>query len=298
MVITPEQQPFIQAIHSDWYGGKVAELAMLRLDVIHKDVSGNKWYKLKYNIEHCLRNDYQSILTFGGAYSNHLAATAAIARLAGIQSIGIVKGKYAETVLTPTLTFCLQQGMQLEFATNEEYALKYDGDWLQTFSARYPGTCIIPEGGANDCGVAGAAEIAELIPGDYTHVAVSVGTGSTLAGVAKAVSPGVQVIGFAPMKGGTYLQDNISKWVARSNFIVYDDWYFGGFGKHTPGLLHFMNDFYLQLNIPLDMVYTAKMMYGLREQILNGLYDKQAKILCLHTGGLQGNVSLKDKLVY
>lgn len=298
MVITPEQEPYIQEIGSEWYEGRVAVLAMLRLDVVHHDVSGNKWYKLKHNIEHCIRNNITSILTFGGAYSNHLAATAAMAKISGLQSIGIIKGTYAEKVLTPTLEFCRAKGMELVFVSHEDYAKKYDSEWLESISARYNHPIIIPEGGANEYGRQGAAEIAALIPDRFTHIAVSVGTGTTLAGIAHAVRNDVHVAGFAPMKGGQYLQVEISKHSNRGNFTVYDDWHFGGFGKYTDELAEFMNEFYKEQGIPLDMVYTAKMMYGLRQQILNGMYDKQAKILCLHTGGLQGNISIKDKLTY
>ena len=271
---------------------------MLRLDIVHRDISGNKWYKLKNNIEHCLRNDIQAILTFGGAYSNHLAAAAAMAQLSGMRSIGIVKGKYAQTAITPTLQFCREQGMQLAFVTNEEYERRTDDDWLRYLSEQYGDPFIIPEGGANEYGRAGAAEIATLIPERYTHIAVSVGTGTTLSGIANSATSGTEVIGFAPMKEGMYLADEVRKYVHRNNFTVYDDWHFGGFGKYTDELVLFMNDFYAGQDVPLDMVYTAKMMFGLKQQILSGMYDKQAKILCLHTGGLQGNVSLKDKLVY
>ncbi len=298
MVITHEQEPFIQAIGRDWFQDRVAEVAMLRLDVVHHNVSGNKWYKLKYNIEYCERNNIKSILTFGGAYSNHLAATAAMANLCGLSSIGIVKGTYAEKELTPTLIFCREQGMRLVFVTHEDYARKYDKAWLEYLSAQYDHPMIIPEGGANEQGRTGAAEIASMVPRHYTHIAVSVGTGTTLAGIADRVEGGVRLIGFAPMKGGRYLNDEVGKLVSRNNFTIYDDWHFGGFGKHTGELVSFMNKFYIEQQVPLDMVYTAKMMFGLQQQILTGMYDKQAKILCLHTGGLQGNVSLKDKLVY
>lgn len=298
MDIIPEQQPYIQEISADWYEGKVAEVSMLRLDVVHQHVSGNKWYKLKYNVEYCCSHGIGTILTFGGAYSNHLAATAAMANISGLKSIGVIKGTYAEKELTPTLRFCRESGMELVFVTHEDYARKHDEDWLQYLSGRFNNAMIIPEGGANEYGRKGAGEIAELIPERFTHVAVSVGTGTTLAGIVDRIGEDVQVLGFAPMKGGQYLQVEISKHSNRGNFTVYDDWHFGGFGKHTDELPEFMNEFYKEQDIPLDMVYTAKMMYGLRQQILSGLYDKQAKILCLHTGGLQGNVSIKDKLIY
>ncbi len=298
MVITPEQEPYIHEIGREWHDGRVAELSMLRLDVVHHDVSGNKWYKLKYNIEHCISNNITSILTFGGAYSNHLAATAAMAQLSGLQSIGIIKGTYAEKELTPTLEFCREKGMELVFVSHEDYAKKDDKEWLESVSAKFHHPMIIPEGGSNEYGRSGAEDITGFIPNRFTHIAVSVGTGTTLAGIANAVGNDVQVLGFAPMKGGQYLEAEIGKYLNRVNFTIYDNWHFGGFGKFTNELVQFMNRFYREQHIPLDMVYTAKMMYGVKEQILNGLYPADARILSIHTGGLQGNVTLKELLVY
>ncbi len=298
MDITPDQEPYIQELSRDWYHGKVAEVAMLRLDVIHQHVSGNKWYKLKYNIAFCRDHGINSILTFGGAYSNHLAATAAMANISGLKSIGVIKGTYAEKELTPTLRFCIDNGMQPVFVSHEDYARKYDNDWLAELSVRFNNPMFIPEGGANEYGRKGAKEIAGLIPERYTHVAVSVGTGSTLCGVVDGVGDNVRILGFAPMKGGKYLQEEISRYTDRRNFTIFDDWHFGGFGKHTEELVLFMNEFYKENNISLDMVYTAKMMYGIRQRIQGGLYQPGARILCIHTGGLQGNTSLKDRLEY
>lgn len=298
MDITPEQQPYIQEINSNWYEGRVAEVSMLRLDVVHHQVSGNKWYKLKYNVDHCRSHGIGTILTFGGAYSNHLSATAAMANISGLKSIGVIKGTYAQKELTPTLRFCIDNGMELVFVTHEDYARKYDEDWLQNLSDRFNNPMIIPEGGANEYGRKGAGEIAELIPGRFTHVAVSVGTGTTLAGIVDSIGEDVRLSGFAPMKGGKYLYDEIAKNTDKRNFVVYDDWHFGGFGKYNDKLVRFMNDFYKQHDIPLDMVYTAKMMYGVQEQILVGVYPPSSRILCLHTGGLQGNTKLKDRLGY
>ncbi|HEY9178809.1 MAG TPA: pyridoxal-phosphate dependent enzyme [Flavipsychrobacter sp.] len=298
MDITPEQQPYIQQLNADWHGGRAAQIAMLRLDVIHKQVSGNKWYKLKYNADYCRSQGINTILTFGGAYSNHLAATAAMANICGLRSIGIVKGTYAEKELTSTLQFCKGNGMQLVFATHEDYAKKYDPEWLEYLSSRFDHPMIIPEGGANEHGRKGAEEIAKLIPERFTHIAVSVGTGTTLAGIANAIGDDVNAIGFAPMKGGKYLLQEIGKHVTGRNFTIYDDWHFGGFGKYKPELIEFMNQFYVQHSIALDMVYTAKMMYGLKQQVQSGLYPAGARILAVHTGGLQGNVTLKSLLEF
>lgn len=301
MVITPDSQPYIQTIDGWWYNNQVAEVAMLRLDIIHAEVSGNKWYKLKHNINYCQKQGVNSILTFGGAYSNHLAATAAMAQMSGLRSIGIVKGKYAEANPTPTLLSCINNGMQLVYVTNEEYRQKNDKGYLLVLAERFDNPLIIPEGGANALGRVGAEEIVSLIPERFTHIAVPVGTGTTLIGIVNSCNDDVAVIGFAPMKGGAYLNAEVKPYLKSNradSYHIYDDWHFGGFGKHNEELISFMNQFYIQHNIPLDKVYTAKMMYGLKAQIEQGLYPQDVKILCIHTGGLQGNQSLSGQLQY
>lgn len=301
MVIIPDHQPAIQIISPDWYQGKVAEVAMLRLDTVHPEVSGNKWYKLKHNIDYCLQQDIDRVLTFGGAYSNHLVATAAAAQLAGLKSVGIVRGTYAQEQLTPTLLTCADYGMELHFVSIEDYKLKDDPETLHHLSERYTNTFIIPEGGANEQGRAGAGEIAALIPERFTHIAVSVGTGTTLIGLANKLPYKTKISGYAPMKGGAYLNAEVAGYLdekKRTNVHIYDTWHFGGFGKHNDELISFMNDFYSSHAIPLDVIYTAKMMYGLREQLLGTIYSTDARILCIHTGGQQGNTSLGSKLVY
>lgn len=300
MVITPDRQPYIQAITPSWYHHKVAEVSVLRLDIVHPHVSGNKWYKLMYQLDHCALQGIKKVLAFGGAYSNHLAATAAMANLAGLQSVGVVRGDFYKK-LTPSLQFCKEQGMQLHFVTYAEYDRKTEPDMLADLSAQYPGAFIIPEGGANELGRRGAGEIAAIIPESYTHVAVAVGTGTTLAGIINNVPEGTQVYGYAPMKGGAYLDDVVAPWVLpekQGSYKIFDNWHFGGFGKHTTELLAFMNEFYIEQNIPLDKVYTAKMMWGVMEQIKMGFFSNNARILCVHTGGLQGNISVANELCY
>lgn len=298
MVIIPDIRPYIHVLPAEWHEQWVAEVAMLRLDVIHKDVSGNKWYKLKYNIQYCIDNNINTILSFGGGYSNHLAATAAMAKLAGLNSIGIVRGEYPQS--TPTLDFCVDNGMQIYPVPHEEYKKKNEAAFLAALYLKFPGVFIIPEGGANELGQKGVSEIATIIPAGYDYIALSVGTGTTLAGILNALAIGVNVEGFVPMKGGAYLKKDIIEWLngQRQQFELYDSWHFGGFGKHNRELITFMNEFYRHTHIPLDKVYTAKMMFGIRERIINGLYPAHARILCIHTGGLQGNASIAEQLHY
>lgn len=289
--------PRIQVLQPDWYFPYVQEVAMLRLDEVHPVVSGNKWYKLKHNISHAIQHGYKTILTFGGGYSNHLVATAAAAKESGLKSIGVVRGVYDH--VTPTLIACEEYGMQLEFVSQDEYDRKDDEVWLKQLSDKYGNVFIIPEGGANEWGREGAAVIASFIPAGYTHVCISVGTGTTLEGIRSVLPEQTEVFGYVPMKGGSYLTDEISKHVpTNNNWLLFDEWHFGGFGKRSDGLLAFMNEFYTTNHIPLDMVYTAKMMYGVQSQMKAGVFPPDARILCIHTGGLQGNATIADRLIY
>ena len=297
-MVTIPDNPVIQPLNPEWYGAAVQQVDMLRLDAIHPHISGNKWYKLKYNIAYAKENGCTSLLTFGGGYSNHLAATAAAAKAFGIKAIGVIRGVYDKT--TPTLDFCKENGMHLHFIPREEYAHKNDPAWLQSFAGQFGMPYIIPEGGANEQGRKGAEGIAGYIPEAYTHICVSMGTGTTLAGICNGLENIQQTVyGYAPMKGGKYLADELAGVINAANrWTIFDEWHFGGFGKHNADLVAFMNSFFEKNNIPLDIVYTGKMMYGVQQQIQAGFFPPEAKILCIHTGGLQGNASVGDKLVY
>jgi 1-aminocyclopropane-1-carboxylate deaminase len=292
-------EPYIQPLPESWYQPYVSSISILRLDVLHPVISGNKWYKLKYNVQQAQQHGYDTILTFGGGYSNHLVATAAAAYEARLRSIGFVRGVY--DVPTPTLQACEEYGMQLIPISQEEYKLKTDVAWLQELQHKYPNALIVPEGGANEWGRAGAATIAEYISDTYTHICTSVGTGTTFIGLRNTLPADAEVWGYVPMKGGIYLKDELQQYLnaeKNTNWQLFDDWHFGGFGKVSNELIAFMNAFYQATHIPLDMVYTGKMLYGIQQQLRQGAFPRAANILCVHTGGLQGNASVKDKLAY
>lgn len=294
-----ESRVIIQPLNEEWYQRKVAAMDMLRLDLLHPVISGNKWYKLRLNIKHAQENGQKAIVTFGGGYSNHLVATAYAAKLYGIKATGIVRGNYE--VLTPSLQQCRAEGMELIFVSQEDYKNKNDSEWINKLVANFDELLIIPEGGANEWGRAGAGLINRFIKNTYTHVAVSVGSGTTMIGIRNKINERQQVLGFVPMKQGVYLKGYISEHIqpgSNKNWQLFDNWHFGGFGKWNDELLSFMNDFYRQNNIPLDIIYTSKMMYGIKDMLMAGDFDEGARILCVHSGGLQGNVSVKDKLIY
>ena len=294
-----ENRVIIQPLNKEWYQHKVAGIDMLRLDLLHPVVSGNKWYKLRLNIKHALESGYKNIVTFGGGFSNHLVATAYAAKLFGIKATGIVRGKY--DVLTPSLLQCKAEGMELIFVSQEDYKNKHEPEWAEKLVANFDEIFFIPEGGANEWGRAGAGLINRFIKNTYTHIAVSVGSGTTLIGIRNKIDERQQILGFAPMKKGIYLKEYISEHIQEGknrNWQLFDEWHLGGFGKWNDKLLDFMNEFYTQNIIPLDIIYTSKMMYGLQQLLFTEFFAQEDKILCIHSGGLQGNVSVKDKLIY
>jgi 1-aminocyclopropane-1-carboxylate deaminase/D-cysteine desulfhydrase-like pyridoxal-dependent ACC family enzyme len=287
-----EQAVFIQALPDFVPEVPGVSVSMLRLDVLHPLVSGNKWFKLKYHLQAALDAGKQGVLTFGGAYSNHLIATAAAAESYKLAAIGMARGMHAAQELTPVLQACKDMGMELQFLSREAYSQKEDPAQLQSWQAQYPGYYFIPEGGATAEGRKGAGEIARFIDDTYTHVCLSVGSGTTFAGLRQALPLSQAMLGFVPMKGGAYLAESLQEWIGPEHdarWELTDAFHFGGFGKINEELRLFMTAFQQQYRFALDRVYTAKMMAGLRSLIASGAFAKGAKILCIHTGGLSGN---------
>lgn len=294
-----EGRVIIQPLDREWYDQKVAALDMLRLDLVHPIVSGNKWYKLRLNMKHAIDSGFKSVVTFGGGYSNHLIAAAHVARKFSLPSIGIVRGKYP--VLTPTLQACKDEGMELIFVSQEDYDNDQEPKWARNLTVHFDEIFIIPEGGANEWGRVGAGLINRFINASYTHVVLSVGTGTTFIGIRSKLDARQQMLGFVPMKQGTYLGSYIADHVPvemNRNWKLFDEWHFGGFGRWNKELLMFLNAFYTTSDIPLDMVYTGKMMYGLQQMLIADYFTEDDKILCIHSGGLQGNSSVKGELIY
>lgn len=284
--VVDESLVSVQLLH-DFFPG--VPVSMLRLDALHPVVSGNKWFKLKYTIQEALALNCRTLLSFGGAYSNHLIALAAAAQHAGLHSVGVVRGLVP---LNDVLRRCQDYGMSLHFIDREAYRHKDHPEFLQDIGRRFPDAYLVPEGGAGQAGRKGAGEISRWIDGSYTHILLSVGTGTTFAGLRNALPAIQHMMGFAPMKGGTYLADEIRIHLLRqqdANWSLTDRFAFGGFGKITEPLAVFMRHFHEQYGFALDRVYTAKMMFGLRQLLEEKTFPEGARLLCIHTGGLTGN---------
>ena len=284
-----------EIIGTDLTHQKKLQLSILRLDKIHPVISGNKWFKLKYYLQDAVDKQFDTILTFGGAFSNHIAATAFAASTRKLSSIGIIRGERPK-ILSHTLKNAEACGMRLHFVPREEYkALKRTDINPPTY---HFGNCyVIPEGGFGYWGTRGAEGILHhVIREAYTHIVTGVGTGTTVAGITKAALPHQQVIGVSVMKNNIGLEHEIASLMngeLPANFKLIHDYHFGGYAKFSADLITFMNRVYNEIKVPLDFVYTAKVMFGIFDLIEKDFFSPQSSILMIHTGGLQGNLSLK-----
>jgi 1-aminocyclopropane-1-carboxylate deaminase len=268
-------------------------LDVLRLDKLHPVISGNKWFKLNRHLQTALLSPGSPLLTFGGAWSNHLIATAYAAKLAHLSSIGIVRGERPAT-LSYTLEAAEACGMHLEFVSRETYAGKDRTAFLGQLADRYPGVYIIPEGGGGPAGIRGSEDILSGFETTaYTHILCAIGTGTTFLGLARAAAPGQQVIGVPVLKGLDQLDTTgllTTEQGSRSRLLA--GYHFGGYARHPQPLLDFMNLFYQQTGIPSDIVYTGKLFYAVRDCLSQHLFPPASRLLVIHSGGLQGNRSL------
>jgi 1-aminocyclopropane-1-carboxylate deaminase len=262
----------------------------------HPQISGNKWWKLKYNTEAALLQKKDTLLTFGGAFSNHIYATAAAAHELGLKSIGIIRGE--ETFpLNPTLSFAKSIGMRLHYISREDYKQKQTDAFGEDLKNLFGDFYLIPEGGTNELAVKGCAELGNKllneIPFDY--LCLPVGTGGTMAGIIEGLKGQKEVIGISVLKNGDFLKDEVKNLLGKGNVTPYSNWqlltsyHHGGYAKHTKELMGFIQEMKKGYDLPLDQVYTGKLFWALNEEIKNGSFKKGSTILALHTGGLQGS---------
>jgi len=267
------------------------ELWIKRDDLLHPIISGNKWRKLKYILNHALSVGADTIISMGGAYSNHLHALAYVGKLLNLKTIGLIRG---EPILTPSLQDMREWGMELRFVSRSDYRLlrKYK-QWtdLPDLKARQ---YWLPEGGAHTLALQGVAELVHEIDMSYGTLCVACGTGTTLTGLVNTVADNVSVLGFAALKNAGFLTADVNALLAqpRNNWHINLDYHFGGFAKTNAELLAFMNDFETRTHIPLEPVYTGKMLYGLYDLIQKQTFQANQRIIAVHTGGLQGKRSL------
>jgi 1-aminocyclopropane-1-carboxylate deaminase len=278
----------VQEIHDPLFEQAGVKVLVRREDLNHPLVSGNKWWKLKYNLEEALRQGKKTLLTFGGAYSNHIYATAAAASELGFESIGVIRGE--ETLpLNATLRFANSLGMRLHYITREAYRHKHEDTFIEELHERYGDFYLIPEGGTNALAVKGVEEFARALGHDFDYLGCAVGTGGTLAGLINGLPDRVQLLGFPVLKGGEFLADEIRPYVHphKNNWTLLPEYHFGGYAKHTPQLLAFIENFNTKNNFAIEFVYTGKLFAGVYELLAKGFFRNGSTILLIHTGGLQ-----------
>jgi 1-aminocyclopropane-1-carboxylate deaminase len=279
---------------------KGISLVIKREDLIHPFVSGNKFRKLKYNLQQAKVENQSCLLTFGGAFSNHIAAVAYAGKENGFQTIGIIRGdELADKIaFNPTLKFAQECGMQFEFVSREAYRLKTEAAFLEQLEQKHGSFYLIPEGGTNDLAVKGCEEILTQEDAVFDYVACAIGTGGTISGIINSALPHQKFLGFPALKGD-FLQDEIRNFVHKDNWELILDYHFGGYGKLNDELIAFINWFFEKTQIPLDPIYTGKMVFGIVDLIEKNYFPENSKILLIHTGGLQGiqgmNLKLKNK---
>jgi len=297
----------LMPIYEDFLADKNIELSVLREDLIHPQISGNKWRKLKYNIQEAKNRKFSKLITFGGAYSNHIAATAAAGKEFGMETVGIIRGE--ETFpLNNTLQNAVNNGMKLKYVSRELYRNeKYNATFLETLKHEFGEFYLVPEGGSNAFAVKGCAEIKNNIIVDFDMIACACGTGGTIAGIIASLDNSKEVIGFPALKGGEFLKSDIQQLlneystvfkekIANNNWHLNTDYHFGGYGKINQELVDFINDFKQRHKIPLDLIYTGKMLFGIYQIAKTSNFFNNKKIVVVHTGGLQGNKGFEERL--
>ncbi|WP_375506171.1 1-aminocyclopropane-1-carboxylate deaminase/D-cysteine desulfhydrase [uncultured Nostoc sp.] len=306
--------PPLQQINSEIARRAGVDLYVLRLDLMHPWVNGNKWFKLKYNLLEAKEKNFTTLLTFGGAYSNHIYATAAAGNLFGFRTIGVIRGE-ERLPLNPTLSFAVQQGMQLVYLNREMYRQRNTPALEEYLRQRFGEVFIIPEGGSNLNGVRGCTEIIDrAMPTAgyayaFDHICVACGTATTLAGIALSLHEGQRVIAFPVLKNGAFLAQEIesllknylasglpSPYTSLASWELICDYHFDGYAKVNNELLLFSQQFREEHGVPLDYVYTAKMFYGVMDLLKQGFFRRGDSLLLVHTGGLQGNVGMEERL--
>jgi 1-aminocyclopropane-1-carboxylate deaminase/D-cysteine desulfhydrase-like pyridoxal-dependent ACC family enzyme len=274
----------IQKLNSKLFSEREIEVSVLRLDLIHPQISGNKWFKLKYNLEEAKKQGCDTILTFGGAFSNHILAAAVACKEFGFKSVGIIRGeKDSET--NPTLSEAKKYGMQLVFVSREDYKRKNEEEYIEGFRNWFGNFYVVPEGGDNELGIKGCEEI---LPeeNNYDIIFCACGTGTTFKGISKSLNKNQKLFGISVIKGEGELN---------SIPTIINDYNFGGYAKHTDELLKFKTQFEIEHNIPLDYVYTAKLFFAVNDLVSKNKIPANSKVLIIHSGGLQGNKGYEER---
>ena len=275
---------------------KNIKISIKREDLLHAIISGNKFRKLKYNLIEVKNIKYDGIITFGGAYSNHIIASAYAAKINDLMSIGYIRGEeLISQPLNQTLQAAEDYGMSLKFISREDYRAKTDLKFINELKKNYPKFYIIDEGGTNQLAIKGCEEILTEVDKKFDYICAAVGTGGTISGLINSSENHQKVLGFSALNEN-YLESEINKYVVKTNWQLIRNYHLGGYAKTNEKLIHFMNDFYDAYQIPLDPIYTGKMLFGIFDMIDNNFFQPNCHILVIHTGGLQAISGMNNYL--
>jgi 1-aminocyclopropane-1-carboxylate deaminase len=277
------------------------KLFIKREELNHPELSGNKWHKLKYNLITAKESGFETLLTFGGAYSNHIYATAAAGNLFGFKTIGIIRGE-EQLPLNPTLSFATSKGMIIHYVNRKTYREKNSTEFIRQLREKFGNFYLVPEGGTNKLAVKGASEIISNIDIDFDYICCACGTGGTLAGLVTGLNGRKKALGFSVLKGSSFLLNDVEKLIYESVGEKYNNWdinldfHFGGYAKINSELIKFMTRFQKITSIPIEPIYTGKLLYGVYNLIINNYFGSKKNILVIHTGGLQGLTGMQKRL--
>lgn len=286
----------LQEIDDELFIRKKIKLYIKRDDLIDQHISGNKFFKLKYNLIEAADNNFRTLLSFGGAYSNHIYSLAYAGKKIGFKTIGIIRGE-EHIPLNPTLNFAKQCGMELFYLSRSDYRKKYSDEIINQLHKEFDDFYLIPEGGSNDLAVNGCSEIPSRIDLDYDYLFCACGTGGTLAGIIKGVNRQTKVIGIAVLKNASFLIDEVKR-LSRSdnsNWEILLNYHFGGYAKFNFELVDFIKTFNEKFNIQLEPIYTGKLLYAIYDLAINNFFKPGSKIVAYHSGGLQGLEGLRQR---
>lgn len=279
----------VEQLKDDRLADHGVQMLLKRDDVLHPEIPGNKWRKLTYNLAAARDQGFDTLLTFGGAYSNHLRATASAGRYFGFSTIGVVRGE-AHSPLNWSLDFAVSRGMRLSYLDRETYRRKSSTEVLTSLRRQFGGFYLLPEGGSNALAVRGCADLPREIDQDFDVICCAVGTGGTVAGIAGGLAEGRRALGFSSLKGGGFLTSEVADLQRQAFGFAGDNWsidcnyHFGGFAKSRPELQNFVDDFERRHQVKLDWVYVAKMMYGAFDLTARGVFPDGTVLVAVLTG--------------
>lgn len=293
------RQTPLQQVTDEIFLQKKINLFIKRDDLIDEHLSGNKYFKLKYNLIDAAENNYSTLLSFGGAYSNHIYSLAYAGKIFGFKTIGVIRGE-EHLPLNPTLSFAKECGMEFYYLSRSDYRKKYSEEILSRLKKTFGDFYLIPEGGSNFLAVRGCSEIPKRIEANYDYIFCVCGTGGTIAGIIDGSDEISKVIGVAVLKNASFFKNDISKisQTKKSNWEILLDYHFGGYAKFDNELIQFIKYFEKKFNIPLEPIYTGKMLFAIYDLTKKNFFPENCTIVAYHSGGLQGLKGLIEREIW